>query len=59
VSFAAAREARFDQLATAMEAHLDLTALERLIGQARPIIPAVGASGAGPAAAAVLREFGP
>jgi adenosylcobyric acid synthase len=36
VSFAAARQARFDQLATAIETHLDLTALEQLIAQARP-----------------------
>jgi adenosylcobyric acid synthase len=39
VSFAAAREARFDRLATVMETHLDITALERLIGQAAPVAP--------------------
>jgi adenosylcobyric acid synthase len=37
VSFAAARQARFDRLAEAIEAHLDVTGLERLIGQARPV----------------------
>jgi adenosylcobyric acid synthase len=48
VSFAAAREARFDRLATAMETHLDLAALERLIGQARPPVPAAGERAAAP-----------
>ncbi len=37
VSFAAAREARFDRLATAIETHLDLAALKRLIGQGKPV----------------------
>jgi hypothetical protein len=36
VSFAAVREARFDRLATAIETHVDLTALERLIARAGP-----------------------
>jgi adenosylcobyric acid synthase len=36
VSFAAARAARFDRLADALEAHLDLAALERLIARAGP-----------------------
>ena len=36
VSFAAARTARFDALADAVEAHLDLAALERLIEEGRP-----------------------
>jgi adenosylcobyric acid synthase len=35
VSFAAARQARFDRLADAVEAHLDLTAIEQLINGAR------------------------
>ncbi len=56
VSFAAAREARFDRLATAIEAHLDLTALEGLIGQASPARPVIPASGP---AAATPREFWP
>jgi adenosylcobyric acid synthase len=34
VSFAAAREDRFDRLAAAIESHLDVAALERLIGEA-------------------------
>jgi adenosylcobyric acid synthase len=37
VSFAAARQAQFDRLADALEEHVDLGALERLIGQARPV----------------------
>jgi adenosylcobyric acid synthase len=37
VSFAAAREDRFDRLATAIESHLDVSALERLIGEAAPV----------------------
>ena len=36
VSFAAARAARFDALADAVEAHLDRAALDRLIGEGRP-----------------------
>jgi adenosylcobyric acid synthase len=36
VSFAAARGARFDALADAVEAHLDGAALDRLIAEARP-----------------------
>jgi adenosylcobyric acid synthase len=36
VSFAAARAARFDALADAVDAHLDLGALERLIAEGRP-----------------------
>jgi hypothetical protein len=31
VSFRAAREAQFDRLADLLEAHLDMTAVERLI----------------------------
>ncbi len=34
VSFAAARQAQFDRLADVLEGHLDMTALERLIGEA-------------------------
>jgi adenosylcobyric acid synthase len=45
VSFALAREARFDRLATAIESHLDMTALERLIGQAVPAHPVAPSSG--------------
>jgi adenosylcobyric acid synthase len=37
VSFAAAREAQFDQLADLLEAHLDMTALERLIAAGDPL----------------------
>jgi adenosylcobyric acid synthase len=37
VSFSLARQAQFDQVADALEEHADLRALERLIGQARPI----------------------
>jgi adenosylcobyric acid synthase len=36
-SFAAAREEKFDRLADALEEHIDLGALDRLIAQARPI----------------------
>jgi adenosylcobyric acid synthase len=36
VSFAAARAARFDALADAVEAHLDGAALDRLIAEGRP-----------------------
>ena len=36
VSFAAARTARFDALADAVETHLDLAALERLVEEGRP-----------------------
>jgi adenosylcobyric acid synthase len=36
ISFGAAREARFDRLADAIEQHLDLAALEQLITTARP-----------------------
>ncbi len=36
VSFAAARQTRFDRLATALEEHLDQAALQRLIAQAGP-----------------------
>jgi adenosylcobyric acid synthase len=37
VSFAAARQVQFDRLADALEEHVDLGAVERLVGQARPI----------------------
>jgi adenosylcobyric acid synthase len=36
VSFALARQAQFDRVADALEEHVDLGAVERLIGQARP-----------------------
>jgi adenosylcobyric acid synthase len=39
VSFEAAREARFDRLAAALEEHLDLVALERLVARAAPVRP--------------------
>jgi cobyric acid synthase len=37
VSFAAARTARFDALADAIESHLDMAAVERLIELGRPV----------------------
>ena len=36
VSFAAARAARFDAVADALETHLDIGAIERLIAEGRP-----------------------
>jgi adenosylcobyric acid synthase len=36
VSFAAARAARFDAVADALEAHLDVAAIERLVADGRP-----------------------
>ncbi|HEX2063292.1 MAG TPA: hypothetical protein VHE80_02610, partial [Acidimicrobiales bacterium] len=43
VSFSASREAQLDRLADALEACLDLTALERIIGEAVPApVPGVG-----------------
>ena len=40
VSFAAAREAQFDRLADALEAHLDLAALDAVLAEGAPTAPA-------------------
>ena len=49
-SFEAARQAQIDRLADALEAHLDLGAIERLIteGVGAPLAPAGAAAGARP-----------